>query len=245
MIVSQWSQPPVNGVSARLERVRVVRVGVEACARLGHALDPGDGRDAAGGRTGGGDAAGDKRIRVNLVDRGIRRVEQTLDVDRGRRRPQPPPLVRLVPDEPAPHVRVTLRRVACERGEGGPARRRPVRAAPTVRPGGRRVEGQDRLDAAVVQALEHGVVAAPVERAAALLDLAPDEVQAHDVDAQRLQAVEALVERAWAEADPRVVLDPVAHVRRSGSPRRKREHDERCHKDSQQAHLLQRTEGPG
>ena len=48
VIVSQWSQPPVEGVSKRRERIRVVRVGVEPRVRRAHAADEVDGRDAHG-----------------------------------------------------------------------------------------------------------------------------------------------------------------------------------------------------
>src|SRR5439155_9604632 len=47
------------------------------------------------------------------------------------------------------------------------------------------------------------------------LDLIPVEVDAHDVDAERLELVEPVVQRAGAVSEPGVVLDPVADVGRS------------------------------
>ena len=60
---------------------------------------------------------------------------------------------------------------------------------------------------------EHGVAVLPGVLAARRLDLVPVQVEADDVDAELLEPVEPLVERAGAVDEPGVVLDPEADAR--------------------------------
>ena len=84
-----------------------------------------DGRDAAAAAARRRRPAGDRRARDHGLDRERGGVEEPRDVGHGRRRDQPATLVRLVPDDPAAHPRVPLRRGARERRERGA----PVRGA--------------------------------------------------------------------------------------------------------------------
>jgi hypothetical protein len=64
-----------------------------------------------------------------------------------------------------------------------------------------------------MKALDRRVVTAPVEDAVTWLDLVPVDVDTDEIDAERLQPVEALLEGPRPEAQPRVVLDAIADRR--------------------------------
>ena len=65
-----------------------------------------------------------------------------------------------------------------------------------------------------MEAVEHRVAVLPVVLTLRSLDLIPVQIEAHDVDAELLEAVEPLVERAGAVDEPGVVLDSETGVRR-------------------------------
>ena len=58
VIVSQCPQPPVNGVARAVERIRMMRVGVEPGARRAHAADEVDRGQTPGRAPRGRDASG-------------------------------------------------------------------------------------------------------------------------------------------------------------------------------------------
>ena len=157
------------------------------------------------------------------VDRRERGVEQLRHVRARRGRLQPPPLIRLVPDEPELHPGVAFRGRCRERGEGGSRGRRPVRGTAAVRPARRPVERHDGRDAMFAERLQHRVRAAPLALAAHLLDLVPVEREADELDAHVVERLDPLVERARPVEEPGVVLEPVTHVRRGVGGRSRRE----------------------
>ena len=186
-------------------------VGVRVEARSGgaHAADERDGRDAAGGGARRRDAAADLGAAVHGVDRAVGGVEELAHVRRRRRRAQPASLVRLVPDEPASHPAVARRGGAGEAGErrcAGSEVRRPTAVGPA-----RRADQPDHgRDAARPEAVQDEIGLGPVRLAGSALDPVPVQVEADDVDAERLEPVEPVLDRAAAVREPGVVLDPEA-----------------------------------
>ena len=210
------------------QRVRIVRIGVEARAGAGHALDPVHRRDAAGIAARRGDAAGDEGVRVHGVDRRVRGIEQPHRVDRRRGRAEPPRLVRLVPDRPPLHPRVPLRSRAREGRDRARLGRGPLRAAMPVRPGRGAVDRHQGRHPARLETLQDEIALRPVVgriarrgRAGRLLrrDPVPAQVVADDLHADRVESVEPLGEGPGAVRDPRVVLDAVPDRRRRRADR--------------------------
>ena len=196
--------------------IGMVRVRVEASTGAAHAADPLDRRDAAAGAARRGHAARDLRPRDHGVDRRVAGVEDLADVDARRGRAQPARLVRLVPHQPLRHPAVARGGGPGEAGERGRARGEVLRPA-AVRPPGRPDDPDHGRDPAAAETVEDRVAVLPGVLAARRLDLVPVQVEAHDVDTELLEPVEALVERAAAVGEPGVVLDPEAHVRRGVS----------------------------
>ena len=225
------------------DRIRMVRVRVEPRVREVHAADPVDRRDAARATARRGHAAADEVRAVRPLERVVGRVEQQPHVGARARRAELPVLVRLVPDHPAPHVRVALGRRVGEVRERARARRRPVRGASAVRPARRADERHDRRDAARAKPAEQDVAGGPAVRRIEVRrrlrrtlrrDLVPAQVDPDDVDAERVDLVEPLVERPRSPEQPRVVLDPVLNV--GGRIRACLEHEERTERDDRREH---------
>jgi hypothetical protein len=74
------------------------------------------------------------------------------------------------------------------------------------------------------------VAALPRLRRLARADAIPVERETHEVDPERVELCEALLQRAGAVGDPRVVVDPVADAGRGVGARR---HEGRHHGDEQ------------
>ena len=221
----------------------MVRVRVEPRVREVHAADPVDRRDAARATARSGHAAGDEVRAVRALERVVGRVEQQAHVRARARRAELPVLVRLVPDHPAPHVGIALRRRVGEVRERARALRRPVRGAAAVGPARRADERHDRRDAARAQPAEQDVAGGPAVRRVEMRrrlrrtlrrDLVPAQVDADDVDAERVDLVEPLVERPRPPEQPRVVLDPVLNV--GGGIRACLENEERTERDDRREH---------
>ena len=163
------------------------------------------------------------------VDRRIAGVEELADVDARRSRAKPARLVRLVPHQPLRHPAVAR---GGGPGEAGERRTLPERSSsPGRRSPSRRPDDPDHGgDAAAAQAVEDCVAVLPGVLAARRLDLVPVQVEAHDVDAELLEPVEPLVERAAAVGEPGVVLDPEADVSARRQPWVRRARSARRHK---------------
>ena len=200
-------------------------------------------------------ASRDERAPVRAVDRRVAGIEQRLHVEARRRPGEVEVLVRLVPDRPLADERVALRGGVGEVGERPRALRRRVRLAAAVRPRRRAVQRDERLDAALVQAVEHGVGSLPPvrgivrrERARRLRrrDLIPVDAVADDRHAELLHDVEPVVERAGTVGEPRVVLDPVLHVRRRRGRRGVRACRDDCerHDEGEPPHPGEATRAP-
>ncbi len=215
-----------------VERIRMVRVGVEPGTRGAHAADEVDRGKTPGRAPRRGDPSGHPGAAARAVDRGVGRVQQPADVGRGGRRPQPAALVRLVPDHPLLHPRVALGGCRGERRERRPRGRRPVRRPAEIRPAWRAPDRDDRADACSAQALQDGVGAAPVALGASRLDHVPVERVADEVDTEGIELRDALVERAVAVLKPRIVLDAVLDTwRRAGGSRGRSDDKERANED--------------
>ncbi len=204
------------------ERIRVVRVRVEPGTRRVHAADEGDRRDPAGRAARRGDAAADLRARRRAVDRGVRGVEQRLRVDARRGRAQPAPLVRLVPDQPVLDERIPVGGAAREACEPPLRARRPVRASGRRSPSAACPRSSppapSRARGGPAGSRPTGPSRSAPLRASISFQF---ERVADELDAHRVERVEALVERARAVGDPGIVLEPVADVRRRVGRRRR------------------------
>ena len=184
MIVVQCAQPPENGVSRMLEgygwwAYASRRAPAERMPRMNAT---GETPPEAARRR---DAAADLGAAVHGVDRAVGGVEELAHVRRRRRRAQPASLVRLVPDEPASHPAVARRGGAGEAGErrcAGSEVRRPAAVGPA-----RRADEPDHgRDAARPEPVQDDRVrsspACPAVRSISV----PVQVEADDVDAERL-----------------------------------------------------------
>ena len=157
--------------------------------------------------------------RDDRVERGVRRVEQFRHVDRGTRRHQPEPLVRLVPDRPAAHPAVAAAGRAGERADARGARRRVGRRPAAVRPRGGADDVEDRVHAGTAERVDDGIRLRPVVRGVGRVggvrgsrrrDLVPRQREAHDLDADPLQLRDPVADGAGPVQQPRVVLQPIA-----------------------------------
>ena len=85
-----------------------------------------------------------------------------------------------------------------KRGERRPGRRRPTGSATAVRPARRAVERHDRRDPVLAEPFEDRVRAPPAPLPAHLLDLVPVDREADELDADPVELCDPLVERAAA-----------------------------------------------
>ena len=199
-------------------------VGVELRAGGPHAAHPGGGCDAARPALRPGRAAADAGARQHRVDPLVPGVEQMPDVDGRLRRPEPEPLVRLVPDQPVAHPGIAAGGGGREAAEVARPRRGVVRRATAVRPRRRPDEREHWRQAVATKPAQNAVRPAPVVGAVARRgrvlrpprrDLVPAQREADERHAEPLERHQPLIERPRAELQPRVVLDPVLDARRS------------------------------
>ena len=179
-----------------------------------HAADPLDGRDTAARAARRGDAARHLRARDHGVDRGVAGIEDLADIRRSARSgaASAPGSARSTSATASPSDSGWRRRGRSRRTRTRPARssspgrRSPTRGVPTIPTTAGIPRPRRPLSTASLSSQAYSPCVG--------LDLIPVQVEAHDVDAELLEPVEPLVERAAAVDEPGVVLDPEADVRR-------------------------------
>ena len=171
-------------------------------------------------------ASSDPGVWQHGVDPLVPRVEQMVDVDPRPRRPEPEPLVRLVPDQPIANPGVATGGGGREAAEVSGPRRGEVRRAPSIRPRRRPDQRDHRRQTVAAKSTQNLVRPTPVvgavTRRGRLLGpsqggLVPADCEADERHAESLEGRQPLVEGPRAELQPGVVLDPVADARRGRS----------------------------
>ena len=187
-------------------------------------------------------ASGDPGVWQHGVDPLVPRVEQMVDVDPRSRRPEPEPLVRLVPDQPITNPRVATRDGGREAAEVSWPRRGEVRRASSIRPCRRPDQRDNRRQSVAAKSTQNLVRPAPVVGAVTRRGrplgpsrggLVPADREADERHAESLERRQPLVEGSRAELQPGVVLDPKADARRGRSGARRDAGRERQKQDDQ------------